>query len=209
MPRHHRPRPEAAPATGAPVPPPGAFVLRRDPGEELRAWQALQRQIWRLRLLGVLFVGLLVWMIVSSVRNADPGWIVWMVIIGGLAAIMTYALRKTGTWARAEGGLRDLELWIAPEGVTYVSVSGVFHAPWTAVRGMYIGDYFGSLPHQKRGVPSLIVQVEGWGGPLADRAEDGTLCVLAMPLAGLDADRPTIRRAVYEISGGGVTVGAY
>lgn len=193
-----------------PAPPPGAFVLRRDPSEELRAWQLLMKQLIWWRFLSVLGVGLLVSTIVFIVRSGNlVVGIIWIVITGGFAAIAAYSLRKIGKWSRVERRLRDLELWIAPEGVTYVSVSGIFHAPWASVRGMYIADYFGSLPHQKRGIPSLVAQVEGWGGPLADRAEDGLLCVLAMPLTGLDVDRPTIRRAVYEISGGGVTVGAY
>ena len=138
-----------------PVPPPGTFVLRRDPPRG---------------------------------RSAGPG------DVRGV-----FRIAKARRVAR---GLAGLELWIAPEGVTYACAAGIFPAPWTAVRGIFFNDVLG----RARPAPELIVEVAGWGGPLAEYEKADRPCQLRIPLEGLGVDRPTIARAVHEISSGQASV---
>lgn len=186
-----------------PVPPPGAFVLRRAPDLEQRARRALTTTLATQVLTLVISVAVAVLMIVLAAATSRILFAVLAVVFAAVIVTSTLGVRNVAKWRRVERGLAGMELWIAPEGLTYVSVAGVFPAPWSALRGMY----FGGRPGGKPGAPALFVDVDGWGGPLAEYATGGKPCSLRMPLAGLGADQLTIARAVHEISSGRVTVG--
>lgn len=186
-----------------PVPPPGTFVLRRSPDLEERARRGLA--VTLAGQLAGLVVGVvaLALTVVLALRTLQ---ILVVALAAGSAVLTVFCgmgVRGVWKWRRVERGLAGMELWIAPEGLTYVSEAGVFPAPWSALRGMY----FGGRPGGRPGAPALFVEVDDWGGPLAEYATGGKPCSLRMPLAGLGADRPTIARAVHEISSGRVTVG--
>lgn len=185
-----------------PVPPPGTFVLRRSPDLEVRARRALSRSLVT-QVVTAVVVALLGGVgVVGAVTRWPVPWIGLIVIVGGMLGLMAVSLRQTVRWRRVERGLAGMELWIAPEGLTYVCVAGVFPAPWSALRRMY----FGGRPGGKPGAPALFVEVDGWGGPLAEFATGGKPCSLRMPLAGLGADQATIARAVHELSSGQAAV---
>lgn len=186
-----------------PVAPPGTFVLRRSAHLEERARRALTvslvTQIAGLVLLVAATAGLVALAVyVSPVVLMGAA----LCLIAVVAALV--ALRGVVRWRRVERGLAGMELWIAPEGVAYVSVAGHFPAPWSAVRALY---FRGRPGGRGRNAEALFADVDGWGGPLAEYATRGKPCSLRMPLAGLGVDRATIARAVHEISAGRVTVG--
>ena len=112
--------------------------------------------------------------------------------------LMSVAIRRAGV----ERGLRGLELWIAPQGITYTCAAGGFPMPWPALRGMYVRGGDGA------GGQELCVEMNNWGGPLAKAAGRGKPCTLRMPLDGSGVDGRTIDQAVYEITRGNVRVGA-
>lgn len=199
------------PGFGRPVPPPGAFVLRRHPAQETAAWQELKRGGYALLgLTGVIAVVIfMIWNSEVPGLFHDRGF--WFVFdcaecFVGLVTVacIPWGWRRLAKLRSVERALAGLELWIAPEGVTYLSAAGVFPAPWSAVRRMYVSNRMGiaQIP------PALFVEVAGWGGPLAKLAKFGKPCKLRMPLPGLGADPATIARAVHEISSGRASVAA-
>ncbi|HEY3682828.1 MAG TPA: hypothetical protein VGL93_07290 [Streptosporangiaceae bacterium] len=176
-------------------PPPGALVIRRAEAEERRADRALGRKVVR----ESVFFG------VCLAATAAIGWTGFVVsktlffmaaapLICAVAAVVAlWRSQRARSTGRRLGGL---ELWLSPEGVAYVGAAGFFPAPWAAVRAISF--------HAE----ALVVDVRGWGGPLAELAPHGEPCSVRMPLAGTGVDRPTIGYAVRQMTGGRVTVGA-
>jgi hypothetical protein len=184
-------------------PPPGALVIRRAEDVERQADRVLRRQVVR----DSIYFG------VCLAATAAIGWTGFVVsntlllmavapLIGVVAtAFVLWKYRRTRS---VERRLRGMELWLSPEGVAYVGSVGLFPAPWAAVRTISFRGFPGGPGDRAE---ALVVDVDGWGGPLAELAPHGKPCSLRMPLAGTGVDRPTIGYAVQQMTGGRVTVG--
>lgn len=201
------------PPASRPVPPPGTFVLRRDPAQDRVARWVIGRALVATPFAVVLYAAMLVWFSRDDVRDlfrGGPGDVAGLatvaIVIAGVVAGVWWWLTLVKA-RRVERGLAGLELWIGPEGPTYVCAAGTFHAPWTALRRMYFGFQAERWRHAQwfgeRSAPALHVEVAGWGGPLAEYEKPDRPCDLRMPLPpGLGGDPATIARAVHEISSG-------
>ncbi|SFS99646.1 PH domain-containing protein [Saccharopolyspora flava] len=92
---------------------------------------------------------------------------------------------------RVHAAMSGLQLVFTPGGVTYMSDSGTFTAPWTAVKRVRL----------RRG-QWLSVRVPRWGGPISGFGLAGELI---MPLHDTGLSWHDIRGAVTYISNGTVT----
>ncbi|TWG07607.1 hypothetical protein [Saccharopolyspora dendranthemae] len=92
---------------------------------------------------------------------------------------------------RVHAAMRGLQLVFAPGGVTYMSHSGAFTAPWSAVKRVRL----------RRG-RWISVRVPHWGGPIGSFGLAGELI---MPLQDTGLSWHDIRGAVTYISNGTVT----
>ena len=92
---------------------------------------------------------------------------------------------------RVHAAMRGLQLVFTPGGVTYMSDSGAFTAPWAAVKRVRL-----------RRDRWISVRVPHWGGPIDSFGPGGELI---MPLQDTGLGWHDIRGAVTCISNGAVT----
>jgi len=119
----------------------------------------------------------------------------WLVLIPISAALYScYVARAQLRWRRMNREMFNLQLALTTLGVTYASAAGTYSAPWTAVRQVRLRSH--------RHSPYLVIDVDGWGGPLA-RA--GGVERLALTLVGTGVEPREVSRAVHQLSSGLVT----
>lgn len=119
----------------------------------------------------------------------------WLVLVPVSAALCScYVARAQLRWRQMNRDMLHLQLALTGMGVTYASAAGTYSAPWTAVRQVRLRSH--------RRAPYLVIDVAGWGGPLA---RCGGVERLALTLVGTGVQPREVSRAVHQLSSGLVT----
>lgn len=103
-----------------------------------------------------------------------------------------YAMYGQLRWRTINKRLRNLQLCLTKEGVTYESDAGRFSAPWSRVRRVRLQGHGLSVSY-------LIIDVRDWGGPI------GRAGRLTMPIHDCGIKEQQIKRAIHQLSGGAIT----
>jgi hypothetical protein len=181
------------------APPADALILKRAETMERRARRALNLVVWLetgvvvVTALGAAFMLALAFSLDAAFAWAAAGFAV-------VAAVNAYSLRGHLRWRNAERQLRGLQVWIAPQGVTYTTTAGNFSAPWSAVRRVALAGRQGGL---NRTAAALFVDADGWGGPLS---VFGQVCSVRIPLEGAGIDPAVVANTVQRFSDGRITL---
>lgn len=121
-------------------------------------------------------------------------------VFGGLMLIGAVVTFYSWWWGirrhRANRRLRNLQLVLTPEGVSYESDAGTFAVPWTAVRSMVTRGPIDGIGRRR---PFVIVEAIGWGGPVAELGKSPRISV-SLKESGMTPH--DIRVAVHHLSGG-------
>lgn len=120
----------------------------------------------------------------------------WLVLIPVTAAAYScYVARAQLRWRRINRDMLNLQLALTDLGVTYASAAGTYSAPWSAVRQVRLRSH-------RAGSPYLVIDVDGWGGPLGECSGADRL---ALTLHGTGLRPREVSRAVHQLSSGQVT----
>ncbi len=119
----------------------------------------------------------------------------WLVLVPVIAAVSScYVGWSQWRWRRLNQRMLYLQLALSSVGVTYASAAGTYSAPWSSVRQVRLRHH--------RNSPYVVIDVDGWGGPLAECAGVDRL---ALTLTGTGLGPREVSRAVHQLSGGMVT----
>jgi hypothetical protein len=113
-----------------------------------------------------------------------------------LGVVVAWELRRHARWSQVDSGLAGLEWRLASGGVVYRCWDGQWNAPWPAVRRIAVAGRPGGTGPD---LYALLVDVDGWGGPLV---RFGHVCQLGLLLDDTGADLAQVDRLVRSACGG-------
>lgn len=120
-----------------------------------------------------------------------PAYTILPVVAAGFGL---YAMYGQLRWRKINRRMRNLQLAVTRQGVTYASAAGTYSAPWSSVQRI-------RLQERRMSVAYLILDVADWGGPVGKAGRIGRL---AIPIHDCGIDELHIKRAIHHLSGGAI-----